>query len=84
MNAASDQRPRRASICRPSASVTVNVFESSTDGANPLALDLDALYERYLVTCRMSGVEPVPRERAFGLIQEWSEVLSGRPEATEH
>ena len=31
---------------------------------NPFELDLDGLYERYLRTCRMSGVEPVPRERA--------------------
>lgn len=49
----------------------------------PLDLDLDRLYERYLVTCRMSGVTPVPRERADGLIQEWTEVLSGRPEPTQ-
>jgi len=33
--------------------------------------------------CRRSGVEPVPRERAEGLIQEWTEVLSGRPEPTQ-
>ncbi len=26
-----------------------------TDDANPFELDLDGLYERYLVTCRMSG-----------------------------
>ena len=29
-----------------------------------------------LETCRRLGVEPVPRERAAGLIQEWTEVLS--------
>ena len=28
----------------------------------------------------MSGIEPVPRERALGLVQEWTEVLTGRPE----
>ena len=50
-----------------------------TDDPNPFELDLDGMYERYLVTCRMSGVEPVPRERALGLVQEWTEVLSGRP-----
>ena len=55
-----------------------------TDGADPFELDLDTVYERYLVTCRMSGVEPVSRERADGLIQEWSEVLAGRPEPTAH
>ena len=52
------------------------------DDHNPLELDLDGLYARYLVTCAMSGVEPLPRERADGLIQEWTEVLSGRPEPT--
>jgi hypothetical protein len=30
----------------------------------------------------MSGVEPITRERAGGLIAEWQEVLSGRPEPT--
>jgi hypothetical protein len=47
-------------------------------------LDMDRVYANYLKTCAMSGVEPVSRERAFGLIQEWTEVLSGRPEPTEH
>jgi hypothetical protein len=41
-------------------------------------------YEQHLNTCAMSGVEPVPRERALGLIEEWTEVLSGRPEPTTH
>jgi hypothetical protein len=45
-------------------------------------LDLDRLCENYLRSCAMSGIEPVPRERAGGLIQEWTEVLSGRPEPT--
>jgi hypothetical protein len=47
-------------------------------------LDLDRLYRNYLETCRMSGVEPVSRERALGLIAEWTEVLSGRPEPITH
>jgi hypothetical protein len=53
-------------------------------------LDLDRAYASYLKTCAMSGVEPVPRERALGLIQEWTlgapvvttprdEVPNGRP-----
>ena len=50
------------------------------DDAKLLDLDMDRLYANYLVTCRMSGVEPVPRERAEGLIAEWGEVLSGRPD----
>ena len=48
------------------------------------APDSDLVYANYLKTCAMSGVEPVPRERALGLIQEWGEVLSGRPEPTTH
>ena len=54
-----------------------------TGDTNPLELDLDGLYARYFETCRMSGIEPVPRERALGLVQEWTERLSGRPEPTE-
>jgi hypothetical protein len=46
--------------------------------------DPDAVYVRYLETCRRAGVEPVSRERAAGLIQEWNEVRSGRPEPTTH
>jgi len=45
--------------------------------------DPDLTYRNYLETCRRSGVEPVPREQALGLIAEWSEVLSGRPEPTQ-
>ena len=55
-----------------------------TDDANPFELELGGLYERYLVTCAMSGVEPVSRERPEGLIADWQEVLSGRPEPTTH
>jgi hypothetical protein len=46
--------------------------------------DADAVREEYLETCRRMGVKPVPRERALGLIGEWTEVLSGRPEPTQH
>ena len=41
-------------------------------------------YAHYLKTCEMLGLEPVPRERALGLVQEWTEVLTGRPEPTTH
>jgi len=44
--------------------------------------DADAVYEKYVVTCRRLGVEPVSRERAQGLMQEWGEILLGRPEPT--
>ena len=54
------------------------------DDPNPSDLDLDGLYARYLITCAKSGVEPVPRERALGLIGAWTEVLTGRPEPTAH
>jgi hypothetical protein len=45
-------------------------------------LDLDRLYANYLETCKMSGVQPVSRKRALGLVQEWTKVLTGRPEPT--
>ena len=46
------------------------------------APDPDHVYRNYLKTCAMSGIEPVSREPATGLINEWTEVLSGRPDAT--
>jgi len=46
--------------------------------------DPDRVYRNYLETCRRAGVTPVSREQALGLIQEWGEVLSGRPEPTAH
>ena len=42
--------------------------------------DPDLTYRHYLRTGEMLGVEPVSRDRAFGLIAEWTDVLSGRPE----
>ena len=44
------------------------------------APDPDLVYSKYLRTCAMLGIEPTPRERALGLIQEWTERLSGRPD----
>jgi hypothetical protein len=46
--------------------------------------DPDLTYRNYLETCRQSGVEPVSRDRALGLIQEWGDVLSGCAEPTAH
>jgi len=46
------------------------------------APDPDDVYGNYLKTCAMLGIDPVPRARALGLIQEWTEALSGRPEPT--
>ena len=48
------------------------------------APDPDLVYANYLKTCAMLGIEPTPREQALGLIQEWTEVLTGRPEPTTH
>ena len=42
------------------------------------APDPDRVYLHYLETCRRLGIEPVPREQAFGLIVGWTEVLTGR------
>ena len=54
-----------------------------------MVLDADARFFLYLdLTYRHGGrakrlgVEPVSRDRAFGLIAEWTDVLSGRPEPT--
>ena len=46
--------------------------------------DPDQVYANHLRACAMLGIEPVSRERALGLIQEWNEVLSGRPQPTKH
>jgi len=58
--------------------------ESKNDVPVADTLDLDRLYANYLRTCAMSGITPVSRERADGLIQEWTEMPSGRPEPTAH
>jgi hypothetical protein len=49
-----------------------------------VAPDEDRVYANYLETCRRAGVESIPRERAFALIQEYPEALSGRPDSTQH
>jgi len=46
--------------------------------------DANLTYANYLETCRRAGVTPVSREQALGLIQEWTEVRSGRPEPPTH
>ena len=48
------------------------------------APDPDTVCVNYLKTCAMLGIEPTPRGRALGLIQEWTELLSGRPDPTPH
>ncbi len=48
------------------------------------APDPEQVYANYLRSCAMAGIEPVPRERALGLLKEWVEVLSGRQEPTTH
>ena len=56
-----------------------NAIEIEFDPPDP-----DRVYRSYLETCPRAGVEPVSREHALGLIQEWGEVISGRPEPTTH
>jgi hypothetical protein len=41
-------------------------------------------HRNYLRTCAMTGIEPVSRERALRLMQEWIEMLSGRPDPRKH
>lgn len=43
------------------------------DAPNP-----ELVYLNYLETCRRLGIEPVPRERALGLIGEWTYALTAR------
>ena len=49
--------------------------------SNPMFDPADArpelVYANYLKTCAMAGIEPAPRERLLGLVQEWNEVLAG-------
>ena len=48
------------------------------------APDPDLVYHSYVETCRRLSIEPVPRERALGLIGEWTHALTARraPPAT--
>ena len=46
--------------------------------------DAERVYLNYLRTCAMLGIERVPRERALGLVREWTSALSGRPDPTTH
>ena len=38
--------------------------------------DPGRVYRNYLRTCRRLGVEPVPGDRAKGLIREWTDTLA--------
>jgi len=50
-------------------------LDAASDGEN--------VYRHYVQACRRMGVEPASRERVFGLIEKWTEVLSGRSEPTK-
>lgn len=39
--------------------------------------DPDQVYRNYVESCRRCGVKPVSRERAQGLIEEWTVALTG-------
>lgn len=43
--------------------------------------DPDRIYRNYLETYRGIGVEPVPRERARKLIQEWTDTIAAESPA---
>jgi len=58
--------------------------DADSDVPSVEPLDLDRLYANYLRTCAISGVTPVSRERADGLTQECSEILSERPGPATH
>ena len=38
--------------------------------------DPELTYRHYLRTCEMLGVEPVSREQALGLMQEWTATIA--------
>ncbi len=46
--------------------------------------DPERVYRNYVAQCRRMGVTPTPRDQALGLIQEWTEAMTRRPEATTH
>jgi len=61
------RRPAVSRLCLESHTVTTDLP------------DADRVYRNYLATCRRLGINPVPRERAEGLIAEWSaEIVAGR------
>ena len=46
------------------------------------ALELERVYAAYLSSCERSGIEPIPRQRALELLQEWMDALSSPAEPT--
>jgi hypothetical protein len=36
----------------------------------------EEFYARYLETCRLTGVEPVSRQKARQLVAEWNEAIT--------
>ena len=45
------------------------------------APDPDVVYRNYVETCRRVSIEPVPRERARKLIDEWTDALAATTRA---
>ena len=45
------------------------------------APDPDVVYRNYVETCRRLSMEPVPRERARKLIEEWTDALAAAARA---
>ena len=48
------------------------------------ALELERVYAAYLSSCERSGIEPIPRQRALELLQDWLDALTGPPDPTPH
>ena len=46
-----------------------------SDDPAPDLPDPDEVYANNLRTCAMLGVEPVPRDRALTLVDEWSAAI---------
>ena len=38
--------------------------------------DADLTYRNYLETCKRAGIEPVSREQALALMQEWTATIA--------
>jgi hypothetical protein len=50
------------------------MYDHAEVPANDLP-DSDAIYARYLETCRRLHVAPVSRERAGELVDEWNQLI---------
>ena len=61
----------RSTLARIGSRARIAAMFDADDAPDP-----DLAYANYLKTCTMRNVEPVPRDRALGLIQEWTETIA--------